>query len=871
MPAPATADEFLDLVQKSGVSDESRLKSYLQKLHDTGGIPDDPSKLAGFLVQNGHLTYFQADQLLQGKWKRFSIGKYKVLERLGAGGMGQVFLCEHKLMRRRVAVKVLPAAQAQNPAALERFYREARAVAALDHPNIVRAYDIDQDDQLHFLVMEYVDGTNLQDLVKKNGPLDFVRACHYVFGTAVGLQHAHEMGLVHRDIKPGNILVDRSGVVKILDMGLARFFNDDEESVTKKYDESILGTADYLSPEQALDSHSVDIRADLYSLGMTFYFLLTGQPPFPEGTVAQKLLWHQTRQPAPLRALRPDAPADLIEILGRLTEKSPDRRYQTPADLMSALAGWVQVPISPPDDRDLPQLSPAAMAGAAPSPKPPAPAISATGPGSNPPFVAGATPRPGGPPSSGSHLTTAVLGHGSAHRNPGSNSGTRQPTHSTPFPGGPIPTPPSNAVPLLAPAPQGGSVPASAFWDSVTADPRPSTPDKPTTPRPVGWSKSSFEPPPNPKKPWILIGLGGGVVLLLAAIAIAVAFSGGSKPPATDTDGRKWYVTKSGKSPDPDRTLQTLRGAIDQADAGDTIVLLDDQIDDPPLTVAGRRTKGSLRGVSFVAGSPSGTVTWTPKAGASRADVVLDLRETEDFRVTGIVIDAGDYFPIGIGASNSCGGLVLENVAVRNPKQIGFRFTTLQADPAKPVRLTKFRATGKSKIDAGVQVIGSIHPASRALVLDGGILSGPGIAGVSINPPSDLDARNLRISGFDAGVRIGGRAPPDIGFAVAFQHSTFFGMPGPAVALDAPLAGGKQTLSLTGNLFAQCKGGVLAYGPGVNGPVKSDGNVRDADTSEGRLEPKPPAVTATFPATDPDQWDRFLIPAGDVGKAGARP
>src|SRR4029450_13349026 len=211
--------------------------------------------------------------------KRFTIGKYKVLEKLGAGGMGQVFLCEHELMRRRVAVKVLPTAKAEDQASLERFYREARAVAAVDHPNIVRAYDIDQDENLHFLVMEYVDGTNLQDLVKKVGPLDPIRACHYIYGAAVGLQHAHEIGLVHRDIKPGNILVDRSGGVKVLDMGLARFFNDEEDILTKKYDENVLGTADYLAPEQAVDSHGVGIRADIYSLGGTFYFMLTGQTP----------------------------------------------------------------------------------------------------------------------------------------------------------------------------------------------------------------------------------------------------------------------------------------------------------------------------------------------------------------------------------------------------------------------------------------------------------------------------------------------------------------------------------------------------------------------------------------------------------------
>src|SRR5262249_35583954 len=161
--------------------------------------------------------------------------------------MGSVYLCEHKFMRRRVAVKVLPSSKAQESSALERFYREARAVAALDHPNIVRAYDIDQDDQLHFLVMEYIDGANLQEIVKRSGPLDVHRATHYIRQAAQGLQHAHQIAnLIHRDIKPGNILVDRNGLVKVLDMGLARFFNDDESCITAKYEENVLGTADYL-------------------------------------------------------------------------------------------------------------------------------------------------------------------------------------------------------------------------------------------------------------------------------------------------------------------------------------------------------------------------------------------------------------------------------------------------------------------------------------------------------------------------------------------------------------------------------------------------------------------------------------------------
>jgi serine/threonine protein kinase len=306
MPSPSTIDEFLDLVRKSGVVDEKKLTTQLQRLRAGGRLPEDPVQLATQLVEDGVLTHFQAEQFLQGKWRRFTIGRYKVLERLGSGGMGSVYLCEHMLMRRLVAIKVLPVNKGEDNSSIERFYREARAVAALDHPNIVRAYDIDEDEKLHFLVMEHVDGSSLQEIVKLSGAMDHIRAAHYMRQAALGLQHAHEKaGLVHRDIKPGNILVDRSGIVKVLDMGLALFFHDRDDNITKRFDENVLGTADYLSPEQAIDSHGVDIRTDIYSLGATFYFCLTGKPPFSEGSVAQIFIWHQPPQPRWVRLVRP--------------------------------------------------------------------------------------------------------------------------------------------------------------------------------------------------------------------------------------------------------------------------------------------------------------------------------------------------------------------------------------------------------------------------------------------------------------------------------------------------------------------------------------------------------------------------------------
>jgi serine/threonine protein kinase len=359
MAAPATIEAFLDLVRKSGVVEQDALEGYIQGLRESGKLPPVPAQLAGTLVRDGILTQFQARQFLLGKWRGLIInGKYHVLEHLGSGGMGSVFLCEHKAMRRRVALKLLPPSQARDPSSVERFFREARAVAALDHPNLVRAHDIDRDDKHFFLVMEYVDGNSLQAIVAKNGPLDVMRAANYIRQVALGLHQAHQAGLVHRDIKPGNLLLDRNGVVKILDMGLALFFHDKSDKITQQYDErSVLGTADYLAPEQAMSSHDVDIRADLYSLGATFYFLLTGAPPFGEGTVSQKLIWHQMRSPKSVREIRPEIPEGLEAILAKLLAKDPAQRYQSPAEVYEALAPWTQTPIGQPPESEMPRLS----------------------------------------------------------------------------------------------------------------------------------------------------------------------------------------------------------------------------------------------------------------------------------------------------------------------------------------------------------------------------------------------------------------------------------------------------------------------------------------------------------------------------------
>ena len=347
----SSVDQFVEVVRNSGLIEEPRLDEALRTLTAAGTLPDKPADLAALWVREGLLTNLQASQLLQGKHRGYLInGKYKLLELLGAGGMGKVFLCEHVLLRRLVALKVLPIDQGEQDSSVERFYREARAVASLDHPNIVRAYDVDRDHKIHFLVMEYVDGRSLHELVSMKGPLGIRQAAHYISQAAHGLQHAHEAGWVHRDVKPGNILVDRQGVVKVLDLGLARLFHDACDTTTKKYDpECVLGTADYLAPEQAMNSHDVDIRADIYSLGATLYFCLAGQPPFVGGSPALKLLWHQTQMPKPIKELRPEVPEALARVLAKMMAKDPAKRYQIPIEVADTLAPWTQTPIPPPD------------------------------------------------------------------------------------------------------------------------------------------------------------------------------------------------------------------------------------------------------------------------------------------------------------------------------------------------------------------------------------------------------------------------------------------------------------------------------------------------------------------------------------------
>jgi len=569
MSSKLNVETFVAVLKKSGLIEPDRLQRLIADYTAQGGIPDDSPKLADFLVANAAVTRWQAEKLLQGKHKGYFLGKYRLLSLLGKGGMSSVYLAEHVLMRRRCALKVLPTKRVNDSSYLARFHREAQAVASLDHPNIVRAYDVDhqadRDSEIHFLVMEYVEGQSLQELVQRSGVCGFLDAAEYIRQAALGLQHAHEAGMVHRDVKPGNLLVDPNGTVKVLDLGLARFFTGDEgeDALTIRHDEKVLGTADYLAPEQALDSHTVDARADIYSLGCTLYFLLTGRPPFTEGTLAQRLMAHQTKTPPAIESLRPETPTSLVAIVGRMMAKQADERYATAKTVAETLFNWLDAhadpawrkdhsaifgprSTEPPASARIPVAKPI-LAMPVAQPVPPATAVT------YPTVVQAPVPAPAAPvgpapvsppapaPVSGGAIAPelsnffAALSDSQKVSQSSSKPATKPspstiltasaPPHLKPGTGATPPTPINTT-----------SAEPPAFPNFTTAPAEPQQPFALSEPAPKSSTKAP-KPSPVPRLPWkfplplpipVLGAVAGGVVLVVLMIAFAMGWFGGS-------------------------------------------------------------------------------------------------------------------------------------------------------------------------------------------------------------------------------------------------------------------------------------------------------------------------------------------------------
>jgi serine/threonine protein kinase/WD40 repeat protein len=383
-------NDLIDFLSKQQLLAAAHLDSLLRERDQFSNIEE----LSDQLLQRGWITAYQQAQLLAGEGDKLIFGPYRILEPLGEGGMGLVLKAWHPRLDRMVALKIIrPQVLAARPDILSRFHREARAIAQLHHPNVVMLYDADEIDGINYLAMEYVEGVTLEKMVRQNGPLGYKQACDYMRQAALGLQHAQDCGMVHRDIKPSNLLVsikpggskrssitlkrpalvtvrDRElntqqgngrsegawGIMKILDMGLARLqesLDDDNNKSATPLTRAgaLLGTPDFISPEQARDPRSVDIRADIYSLGCTFYYILSGRPPFPGGTDVQKLLRHQTEQPYPIEELRPHIPPVVCNIISKLLSKSAEDRHQNPqalADDLANLLAHVSATSTPP-------------------------------------------------------------------------------------------------------------------------------------------------------------------------------------------------------------------------------------------------------------------------------------------------------------------------------------------------------------------------------------------------------------------------------------------------------------------------------------------------------------------------------------------
>lgn len=330
-----TPDQFGKSVVKAGLASADDLKSLWSSLPPTQR-PKDGGAFSSALVERGMLTPFQAKRLLAGQGESLVLGDYVLLEMIGAGGMGQVLKARHRRMKRLVAIKLLPTALREDPAAIKRFEREVEAAARLSHPNIVVAYDAGVANEQPYFVMEYVDGTDLSSHVRRNGPLAVPHAIGCILQAARGLEFAHQQGVIHRDIKPANLLLNSKGTVKILDMGLARLDSSAEhEQLTGTG--QLMGTIDYMAPEQALDTKNADARADIYSLGVTLWYLLTGRQLYPEETVVKKLLAHQNNPIPSLRDACPGSTAELEAVFAKMIAKRPDARYQSVTEAITAL------------------------------------------------------------------------------------------------------------------------------------------------------------------------------------------------------------------------------------------------------------------------------------------------------------------------------------------------------------------------------------------------------------------------------------------------------------------------------------------------------------------------------------------------------
>jgi len=702
MPA-LTSTEFLELVRKSGLVEQQRLDTWLAAQRAT--LPADPTAVAERLRRDGLLTRLQVKYLLEGRHKGFFIaGKYKLLDLLGAGGMGSVYLCEHIRLRVPVALKMLPTAKTSDPEALERFNREARASASLNHPNILRGHDVDSDGRMHFIVMEYVEGVNLQSLVEEVGPLAPERAANYIRQAALGLQHAHERGWVHRDIKPSNLLVDRVGTVKVLDMGLARLMRDTDQLTQQFNEQSVLGTADYLAPEQCVDSHGVDVRADIYSFGCTLYYLLSGRPPFGDATATQKLLWHQVRSPEPVRNRRPEVPEGLAVVVARMMAKDPGARYQTPVEVAVALAPWAASAPIPLADAELPQRSSgfddSSMGNERASQS--APDGSALRP----------TPTPGGAPTNGASPAPAGGGKASGPSSDISFTVNQSPQYSRSF----------------------------SSRSAVTA----------MLIRPV-------------RKRWVWVALAlslAGVTLIawlvflrqtsdpLQGVLPAVTVDAADEERSLFVAAHIYQVQVTIRSDDGStrqvirRAYDSVKSALKVAKDGDHILIVDPDFAET-LEVTDASAVPSR--ITIEGRAPQGAVVWRPSRD-ERGKPVLSLNGVNGWTISHCLLDGGNSTPEVVIVRGRCPSLTLTDLYVKGHTRAAVALHSCAGEADEPLRISRVRvdspAGGNAEACLLLEAGGS---ETRHVVIQDCRLQGPAKAGLRVTGPAAyVDLRQTR-------------------------------------------------------------------------------------------------------------------------------
>jgi eukaryotic-like serine/threonine-protein kinase len=899
MASKLSKDAFLRVVTQSELLKADQISKVVNALEEAGKDTSKADSIADGLVDANLVTRWQVNKLLQGKHKGFFLGKYRLLSLLGKGGMSSVYLAEHVLMRRRCAIKVLPAKRVHDSSYLGRFHREAQAVASLDHPNIVRAYDVDQevtkDTEIHFLVMEYVEGQSLQELIRDHGTLSLEDAVEYSRQTALGLEHAHVAGMVHRDIKPGNLLADKNGVIKLLDLGLARFFDEgDTESLTVAHDEKVLGTADYLAPEQALDSHQVDARADLYSLGCTIYFLLTGHAPFVDGTLAQRLMSHQTKVPPPITNDRPDVPESLHNIIKKMMMKDPENRYKSAQELADTLADWLRIHATP----SWKEAHPDAASGQIPA------------------AAVEAAPLPSAPPDENLNAFLSNL------NDSGSNSSSRiekpkpaSPVNATkdkpaPAKSKPVKAQPVKAKPVAAKKVETKS--ASAAPKKAIAKAKPKTPstDKAATsetspPKPnVDTHVQSASPPPqisadnpfaagfpiidtsspvesainidqpieNPElneqpassiseesqisvtddsskklNPLMIGGVTAGVLVIAALFYFFRGDDHGRD--AANNDGtinlpmdpslpmpREVTVGSSGDFKNIATAIAQAYASFDSSGPSDVLTITVQPGSYSEHILIEEKNKKFLENIHIVA-AEGGSVILKP----SGKNPIFEIRRGQRIQIKGFQINA-DKIPIAIDLHGSLEGVRIENCTIQGFNEAGIRTHDLQAysGDARLARFSQLTLESANSQATGV-LLTSGKMSTSVLHLHKLTCSGKMQSGITINGPTD----NVSISeclflGLPYGIEFAGESAKMFGFKIA--NNTFYQTKTPLHFEQMPGTIGTD-MSVMRNLFLKAGSDPLKvdqgfYSKGMYFMVKPAHNWSDTEGSapkEGEL------------------------------------